>query len=207
MINNKGFGKFETLTIIVVLIAVSAFLLYCTLGAADSRNFPKLRADAAYFNKIVFSNLDSFVNEDYVTLGEAIDQRLIDDFKSPFSRNKCDKGETFVITRERERYVTIKCDDYLIDNVDSNSLDKAPIYKVGEWQEEPIEGENVQSMELFNCDDNGSMVLDHFSSDSYLVHEVNKKYTTRYYTSSDIDACNVVSKTFYRTKELAEEGK
>ena len=73
MINNKGFGKFETLTIIVVLIAVSAFLLYCTLGAADSRNFPKLRADAAYFNKIVFSNLDSFVNEDYITLGVAID--------------------------------------------------------------------------------------------------------------------------------------
>ena len=167
MINNKGLGRFETLTIIVVLIGVIAFLLYCTLGAADSRNFPKLRADAAYFNKTVFSNLDSFVNEDFVTLGEAIDQRLIEDFKSPFSRNKCDKGETFVITRERERYVTIKCDDYLIDNVDSNSLDKAPIYKVGEWQEEAIEGENVQSMELFNCDDNGSMVLDHFSSVDY----------------------------------------
>ena len=207
MINNKGLGRFETLTIIVVLIGVIAFLLYCTLGAADSRNFPKLRADAAYFNKTVFSNLDSFVNEDFVTLGEAIDQRLIEDFKSPFSRNKCDKGETFVITRERERYVTIKCDDYLIDNVDSNSLDKAPIYKVGEWQEEAIEGENVQSMELFNCDDNGSMVLDHFSSDSYLTHEVNKKYTTRYYSSSDIDVCQVVSKIMYRTKELAEEGK
>ena len=205
MMNNKGLGRFETLTVIVVVIGIIAFLLYCTLGAADSRNFPKLRADAAYFNKTVFSNLDSFINQDFVTLGEAIDQKLVDDFKSPFSRNKCDKGETFVITKERERYVTIKCDEYLIDNVISTDLDKAPIYKVGKWQEEPLEGDNVQSMELYNCDEGGKMVLDNFSTGSYLAHVVNEQNGTRFYSENEITSCEVIKKTFYRTKELVED--
>ena len=205
MINNKGFGKFETLTVIVVIMGIIAFLLYCTLNAADSRNFPKLRTDAAYFNKIVFSNLDSFINQDFVTLGETVDQNLVDEFKSPFSKGKCDRGESFVITRERERYVTIKCDEYLIDDVISTDLDKAPIYKVGKWQEEPLEGDNVQSMELYNCDEGGKMVLDNFSTGSYLAHVVNEQNGTRFYSENEITSCEVIKKTFYRTKELVED--
>ena len=207
MMNNRGLGKFETLTIIVVLIAIAAFLLYSTLGAANSKDYSKFRSDAVNLNKAVFSNLDSFRNPDYVTLGEVISHNLIDDFKSPFSKNKCDKAESFVITEGQSRYVTLKCDEYLIDNVLANDLDDAVVYKVGEWQEEEITGANVQTAELYNCDDNGSNLLEQYVPSSYLVFYVNRTYGTSYYFSDGITACKVVKKTFYRTRELVEEGK
>ena len=36
----------------------------------------------------------------------------------------------------------------------------------------------------------------------YFVYEINKKYGTDYYFADTVKDCKVVSKTFYRTKEL-----
>lgn len=207
MINNSGLGKFETLTILVVIIAIIAFLLYSTLGVANSKDFSKFRTDAVNFNKSVYTNLDTFKNPDNVSLGEVVSHNLVDDFKSPFSKNKCDKAESFVITEGQSRYVTIKCDEYLIDGVFANNLDNAPIYKVGEWQEEEITEPNAQSMELYNCEENGTNILEQYVPSSYLVFYVNRTYGTNAYFTDGITACKVVKKTFYRTRELVEEDK
>ncbi len=207
MINNKGLGKFETLTLLVVLMAIGAFLLYNVLGAAGSKNYSKFRTDAVNFNKAVFSNLDTFKNPDFVTLGEVVSNNLVDDFKSPFSKEKCDKAESFVISEGSSRYVTLKCDEYLIDNVLANDLDKAPVFKVGEWQEEEINEPNVQTAELYNCEDGGSNILEQYVPNSYLVFYVNRTYGTNAYFTDGITACKVVKKTFYRTRELVEEDK
>ena len=207
MINNRGLGKFETLTLVVVLMAVGAFLLYNVLGAAGSQDYSKFRTDAVNFNKAVFSNLDTFKNPDFVTLAEVVSHNLVDDFKSPFSKEKCDKAESFVISEGSSRYVTLKCDEYLIDNVLANDLDKAPVFKVGEWQEEAINEPNVQTAELYNCDNNGELLLDKYAVGSYLVFKVNSTFGENNYFPEGIKSCNVVKKTFYRTRELVEEDK
>lgn len=207
MINNKGLGKFETLTLVVVLMAIAAFLLYSVLGAAGSKDYSKFRTDAVNFNKSVFSNLDTFKNPDFVTLAEVVSYNLVDDFKSPFSKEKCDKAESFVVSEGSSRYVTLKCDEYLIDNVLANDLDKAQVFKVGEWQEEPINEPNVQTAELYNCDSNGELLLDKYAVGSYLVFQVNKTFGENNYFPESIKSCNVVKKTFYRTRELVEEDK
>lgn len=207
MINNKGLGKFETLTLMVVLMAIGAFLLYNVLGAAGSKNYSKFRTDAVNFNKAVYSNLDTFKNPDYVTLAEVVSFNLVDDFKSPFSKEKCDKAESFVISEGSSRYVTLKCDEYLIDNVLANDLDKAPVFKVGEWQEEAINEPNVQTAELYNCDSNGELLLDKYAVGSYLVFQANRTFGENNYFPEDIRSCNVIKKTFYRTRELVEEDK
>ena len=49
------------------------------------------------------------------------------------------------------------------------------------------------------------MVLDNFSTGSYLAHVVNEQNGTRFYSENEITSCEVIKKTFYRTKELVED--
>ena len=209
-LNNKGFGKFEVLTVLVLIIVVIAFLLYTILGGADAKKFDNMRSDAIQFNKAVYPNLDSYFNQRIVYMEEVVDQRLLDRMKSPFSADNCDYTQSKVVTEgDKTRFTTMKCDSYLIDNDRLTSKDSISIYKVGEWSSKKISGKNVEKKELYNCEENGSMLLEEYVEPEYLVFKTNKLYSLSNYSINDLpeDICKIVKKDFYRTKELVEEKK
>ena len=62
--------------------------------------------------------------------------------------------------------------------------------------------DDMEERILYNCKSNGKEMYDRYYEELYFVYEINKKYDTDYYSVSDIKDCELVSKTFYRTKEL-----
>ena len=62
MKNNNGFGKFEVLTIIVVLLGIGAFVAYRFLGGTPIKKIGTMRDSASTFVKTVVVNYDSFIN-------------------------------------------------------------------------------------------------------------------------------------------------
>ena len=209
-LNNKGVGKFEVLTIFVLVIGIVAFLMWTVLNGSDSKKFDNFKNDAIQFNKAVYTNIDSFNNPKMVYLEDVIDQQFLKKMKSPFSSEMCDFTESKVETEgDNRRFTTLKCDGYLIDRENDLDTNKMKIYKVSEWSEKEIKGDNVEVKELYNCDENGSPLLENYVEGDYLVFKTNKLYTLKNYTINDLhdDVCVLMKKTFYRTKELVEEDK
>ena len=209
-LNNKGFGKYEVLTVITLLLIIFVVLSLTVLGGAGKKQFDTMSKEAIQFNKSVYSNLDSFHDQRLVYLEEVIDEKILNKVKSPYSMGVCDVTQSSVRTEDDvKRFVTLKCDNYLIDNSRVSSAEDFNIYKVSKWSDKKIKGDNVEKKELYNCEKKGKKILDNYVEDGYLVYKVNKDYNENYYFASDIseDICKVVTKTFYRTKELVHEVK
>ncbi len=203
--NNKGFGKFEVLTMIVVLLVVFAYLMYMLLGGADKQKFDTFRDNAVTFSKTAATNFSSFHNFENVYLNEVIEEELMKGIKSPFSGEYCDEMESKVEMIDGYAYVTLKCDNYLIDKARNNSKSDMKIYKVGEWSSKK-NSKNDEKKTLYNCSIDGKEIFDDYMEELQMVSRVNRDYQTDFYFSADVKAvCDVVTKDFYRTKELVSE--
>lgn len=203
--NNKGFGKFEILTIVVFVFAILAYLLYLTLNGADSQKFTTMRENAVRLANTVTTNSYSFHNTEVVYLQEVIDEKILDKIKSPFSSNNCDASESKVEVIDGQPHVTLKCDDYLIDKVPTNSYDKMKIYKVGKWELERKD-ESDDEKSLYNCISGGREIYSNYTEELYMVSRINEENNTEYYFSTDAsEVCEPVTKTFYRSKKLVNE--
>lgn len=202
-LNNKGFGKFEVLTVMVLLMVVIAFLLYKTLGGVSSQKLTTFRDNALTFGKTLRSDSTSFNNLDNVYLAEALESGIITSMKSPVG-GKCDETESKYFMNEGEPYVTLKCGDYIIDSEPISSVSDATVYKVSEWTTKKLSGDNVEEKTLYNCTDGGKEVFEEYKEDLYFVYEVNTKYGTSVLYPENVTECEVVTKTFYRTKEAVE---
>lgn len=204
MKNNHGFGKFESLTIFVIIIGVMAFFLHSTLGGVSKKQINKFKDFTVTFSKAVYTNLDSFKNPNIVYLEEVVDQGFIEKVKSPFSTETCDYTESKVETEQLStRYVTLKCDQFLISHEKTSDLSHVTIYEVSDWSLEKPEGENVEEAVLYNCQrSDGSLVFPDYREEYSFVYAYNKQYSQKYYHLSEIPlgACEVVSNTFYRTR-------
>ena len=64
MKNNKGFGKFEVLTVFVLVIAIFAFLMHSVLGGATGQKISTMKDSAISFSKIVFLRFRNVVTGD-----------------------------------------------------------------------------------------------------------------------------------------------
>ena len=205
MKNNYGFGKFEGLTIIVLLLGVVAFFMYTTLEGVSPKKLEKFKEIPVSFNKAVYTNLDSYQNSNLVYLQEVIDQGYLKNVKSPFSDGYCDYLESKVETVQlSERYVTLKCDNFLISKVRSTNLKSAVIYEVSDWSLERPEGDTVDEAVLYNCQSaDGSTIFPNYLEEGAFLYSYNKLYSNSYYRISDIKPgiCTVVSNTFYRTRK------
>ena len=197
MINNKGFAKFEVLTVIVLLICIGAFLLYQVLGGASSQQLSTMRDSASNFAKAVNADSNSFVNSDNVYLDEAIDSGLMNSISSPFG-GKCDGSETKYFMNDGTPSVTLKCGKYLINEESVSSIKRSKIYKVSDWTEKELTGSDIEKKELYNCKENGKEIFDDYMEDGYFVYQTNKKYGTSNFYPEDVKDCNIVTKTFYR---------
>lgn len=210
MKNNYGFAKFELVTVIVLIFVIFAFLMYYILEIGDSNRekIKKFKDDAYQFNKTVYTNIDSFRDEREVYLDEVLEQNFITKMKSPFSNNQCSVEESKVESPEvGSRYVTLRCDDYLLDHVSSEDISNATVYKVSDWSDKRMNGDNVEEKVLYNCLDNNKEIFDKYLEEDYFINQVNKKYSFNNYTLDSItdDVCIMQKKLFYRTKEIVEE--
>ncbi len=207
MKNNKGFAKFEVITIVLILLVVFAFLFYMILNGASGQKFTTMKENANSFSKAVATNIDSFHYINTVYLGEAIDEKVFNKLKNPFGSGDCDPAESKVETIDGKTYVTLKCGKYLLEKQDFADTKNVPFYEVGEWSEKKPEGDDVQEVKLYNCVENDKDVFEKYYEELYFVYQMNHKYETDYYFASDMnDAdCEVVSKTFYRTHKEVEQ--
>jgi len=204
MKNNKGFGKFEVLTMIVIILVIGAFLMNSSLGGASKQKIKTMKNSAIKFSDAVNTNISSFHNTETIYLSEVIDEGLLKKIKSPFSSGNCDESESKVEIIEGLPYVTLKCDNYLLDKIKPDNGDDVQVYEVGEWSTKKPSGESEEKS-LYNCSISGKEMFDNYKEELYMVSRINKQEGTNYYFADGIaDTCEVQTKTFYRTKELVK---
>ncbi len=195
--NNKGFGKFEVLTMIVLLIVISAILLVMILKGANNQKLNVLSTNARNFaDKVISDNNGSGT----YYLKDAIDEGLYDSIKSPFSTNDCDIYESKVEFKDNKKYVTLKCDEYIIYNEEANS-DTYKIYKTSEWLSSK-NSDDFQKTVGYNCEKDGKEVLDNYQEERLFLDNINELYTKEYTTTADVVDCKVLSKELFRDLTL-----
>lgn len=201
MKNNKGIGKYELLTMIVIAMIAIALVLWYFIGVAGREKYATMRKSAASLSQTISANMDSFHNLSTAYLGEAVREGLIASIKSPFSGKDCSFSESRVDIEDGLSKVTLKCDNYLIDNTHiGGSYDDITIYKVSDWKTEKPKGEYEEKV-LYNCLDGGKEKYPEYYEELYLVAEINNDYGSSHYRADTIkNECKIVNKTFYRTK-------
>ncbi len=202
MKSNHGFGRFEVLTVIVVLLGIFAYLGYKVVNGSYHK-YETMKDSAINFSKAVTVNFSSFHNSETVYLDEVVDEQLLKKIKSPVSSGYCSGSESVVELIDGMPYVTLRCGNVLIDKVNFSETDqKIDYYKVSNWSEQK-KNDTDEEITLYNCIDNGKEVFDEYYQELYFVYRINKEYETSYYFASSVKSvCQVVSKTFYRTKEV-----
>ena len=207
MKNNNGFIKFEVLTIFVLAIGALAYGLYFILGSTGKQKYDTFKDNAVLFAKTVSANSNSFHNSEHVYLGDVLDEKLLkNNIKNPFESGYCDESESRVDYVNGKAYVTLKCGKYLIDNASMNSKNDMTIYTVSNWTDKELTGDDIETRTLYNCtDSNGKEVFDNYYDELYMISQLNKKYDTDYYYSSDVSDCNVVTKEMYREKKMLDK--
>lgn len=202
MKNNKGIGKYEILTVIVLLLLVFCILSMNLFGGVSIQKVETMKKSAVSFSSTVAANISSFHNTEYVYLQEVVDEGLMGPIKSTLGGGYCSSSESFVEIDNGMPYVTMKCNNVLIEkeNFEDGNINA---YQVSDWVEEKKK-DDMEERVLYNCIVDGGMKYEKYYDELYLVYEINKEYGTNYYVASDIekDKCLVDSKTFYRTKKV-----
>ena len=204
MKNNKGIGKFELLTMLLIVMVVFCLVMWYFLGVANREKYTTMRKDALGLKNTALTNANSFNDDRVIYLGQVVTGGFIKSIKSPFSGKDCSLSESKVETENGVSKTSLRCDNYLIDAYRiTTDYDNIPIYKVSDWSLNKPNGKNVEEKVLYNCLDGGKEKYDNYVEGQYLVALVNNDYGSSHYNVNTIeDECEVVSKTFYRTKKL-----
>ena len=203
MRNNKGFGKFEILTVIVLAMVIFAVIGYMALNGANSQKTNTMKENAWSFSKTVATNIASFHYSNVVYLDEAIDEGVLNAIKNPFGKGDCDGTQSRIDTIDGKPYATLKCGKYLIDQASFEDRNDVSVYEVSEWNTKKLKGDNVEERTLYNCVVDGKEVFDEYYEELYFIFRYNKEFGTDAYFATDVtgDYCELVSKDFYRTHD------
>ena len=179
-----------------------AILLYKSGNVDDEtsiKNFKRLAVEFIDEAGIVRDQVAGY--EDLVYLYDAINLNYMKGLTSPFDKaNYCDEYESKIKMKNSSIYLTFKCSEYLI--YDQPTTEEYVIYKVSDWSEEPIEGNNVQTTTFYNYAINGEEQLDEYYIEKEFLVEYSMKsgFTTRF-LSNMLEEHELVKKTYYRTME------
>ncbi len=194
--NNKGFAKFEVLTVLVLIVVVISILLSAILKIANNQKLNLMVTDAKNFSNNVILESDNSV----YYLRDAIKDELYDNIKSPFSSNNCDVDESKIEIRNNRKYVTLKCDEYLIYDEESSN-DTFNIYTVSDWLSSK-NSDKYQKMVRYNCEKNGKNVLDSYYEENSFLNHINEVYAKEYTSLNEVEDCLVVKRTLFRDMKL-----
>lgn len=194
--NKKGFAKFEVLTMLVLIIVVLALLLSAVLKMATNQKLNVMVTNAKNFSSNVILESENTV----YYLRDAIKDELYDNIKSPFSSNNCDIDESKIEMKDNRKYVTLKCDEYLIYEEESSN-DKFKIYTVSNWLSSK-NSDNYQKMIGYNCEKDGKNVLDFYYEEGAFLNHINELYDREYISLDEVNECSVTNKTLFRDMKL-----
>lgn len=201
MKNKRGFVKFESLTILFVIILLFAIGLYIILGMANKQKYDTMYKSAKSFVDVSTRSDEAFLMYRSYYLAQAFDDGLLKSFKSPFSSGDCDLYESRVDYDEGSYYVTLKCGDYLMKKLKSTD-EKYTVYKVSEWKDAKT-NDNDDKRVVYGCD---NCKVDGYYEEPVFVFLYNKNNDTSYNYLDEIKAITKVNnKTQYRTMEKAYE--
>lgn len=204
-LNNRGVGRKEVIIGLFVIFVLMAILLYKSGNVDDEtsiKNFKRLAVEFIDEAGIVRDQVAGY--EDLVYLYDAINLNYMKGLTSPFDKaNYCDEYESKIKMKNSSIYLTFKCSEYLI--YDQPTTEEYVIYKVSDWSEEPIEGNNVQTTTFYNYAINGEEQLDEYYIEKEFLVEYSMKsgFTTRF-LSNMLEEHELVKKTYYRTMEEVE---
>ena len=160
MKNNKGFGKYEILTVIVLMLIIFCILSVVMFGGVSKQKLETMKKSAVSFTSAVTTNIATFHNTETVYLQEVIDEKLIGPIKSPVGGGKCSGADSFVELIDGMPYVTLNCNNVLIEKEDFSGND-INAYKVSKWMEEKKK-DNMEERVLYNCVKNGKFDLNSY---------------------------------------------
>ena len=204
-LNNRGVGRKEVIIGLFVIFVLMAILLYKSGNVDDEtsiKNFKRLAVEFIDEAGIVRDQVAGY--EDLVYLYDAINLNYMKGLTSPFDKaNYCDEYESKIKMKNSSVYLTFKCSEYLI--YDQPTTEEYVIYKVSDWSEEPIEGNNVHPTTFYNYAINGEEQLDEYYIEKEFLVEYSMKsgFTTRF-LSNMLEEHELVKKTYYRTMEEVE---
>lgn len=202
-LNNKGLGRKETMAVLLLIIVALSFGLYKVLGNSEKTqitNFKRLANTFASDAGVLRDN--EILYEEKVFLYDVINLNYGDELKSPFNAGEtCDIYESKIEMENRSVYVTFKCSDYYIYH-QLTTEEEYIVYKVSEWTDQKLLGENVQSEKFYNYSDNGEEQFGEYMKEKeFLVeYSIRTGYSTNF-ISNIKSGHELLEKTFYRTIE------
>ena len=205
---NKGISKVEMFVIILIIVGVIGYLAYYFINGSIEPKLKTMKKSGKSFGRVVSINRLSFHDKNVVYLGEVIESGYMNKIISPFTKNECSLGESKIVFNDEQDnnnyMINIKCDNYLLVGKNPISSKKnVTVYKVSDWQEVELKGDNVEKQTLYNCLDGGKEKYKEYYEELYLVNRINSDYGTEYNNKNDIgNTCPIVEKVFYRTKNL-----
>lgn len=209
MKDNKGLVLPELLAIIAFVAVVFALVAYIAFKDGNKRKYEVFAQNARDFATKVSNYRDEYVKfYDEIYLDDIVSDNYIKPFKNPFSGGGfCNLYESKVVTvSNSERYVTLRCGDYLIDS-QAVSSGNYKVYKVSNWEEKMGASLEVESSKLYNYKKNDQLVLSDYVVEKEFIALYNKNEQKNVTSMEQINLkeYNIVTKTFYRTKELVRE--
>lgn len=204
MMNNKGFMKYEVLTILLIIVVAFCGGAYFILRGANNQKLNTMSSNGLRLSEVVATNISSFKNLNKVYLEEVIHEELLENIKNPFGGGNCDVTESRVDMISGRPYTTLRCGNYLIDKENIKDVNATKIYKVSAWKEEKIDEKNVEKKTFYNCKKDGKNIYDEYLEEGYLVAKINHDFDTNYYFKVDLkNFCDeILEKTFYRKKDV-----
>ncbi len=199
-----GFGAYEFLTVSVVCLILATILLLLTLNNINLERYQIFQYNAKIMalNAI---NIENETNQESVYLYQMQEQGLISAIKNPFSaKDGCDSYASKVVFKNSERYVTLQCGDYLIDNHRLTD-EVTAIYHVGKWTTTKPK-KSYETKTVYNLVIDGQKVLKEAEEEALFIAIVNQKLLENFQSVAEIGKEYPVKKqTMYREKTIIKK--
>lgn len=198
--NKNGHGSYEFLTVAVVVLILSAIILFFALMNVEKQKFSLFKYNA----KILGINAVNYSKTVY--LYEIINDGFVTNIKNNFSDEEyCDNYESKVQFNSLGTYVTLRCGNYLIyeQDVFSKNYD---IYKVSDWTSKEIKGNNVEKQVVYNLYKNNKEIFEEYYEEDLFIKLVSSKYGKKYNSLEKIKKdFKIKSKNMYRKRVLVNK--
>lgn len=201
-VNNKGWGSYEFLTVVVVCLILTIILLFVVFRLIDDEKFQVFKYNA---RTIGINAIDYQINSDFDTvyLYELVDDGYVTKMKNAFSGDKyCDLYESKVEFTDNAKKVTLRCGEYLIYEQDVADEDY-DIYKITDWSSKEMKGDNIDENTVYNIIIDGEEVFSDYYEEELFIKQVMNKYGKEYSSLNKIKkAYDVKEEEVYRERVL-----
>lgn len=201
-VNNKGWGSYEFLTVVVVCLILTIILLFVVFRLIDDEKFQVFKYNA---RTIGINAIDYQINSDFDTvyLYELVDDGYVTKMKNAFSGDKyCDLYESKVEFTDNAKKVTLRCGEYLIYEQDVADEDY-DIYKITDWSSKEMKGDNIDENTVYNIIIDGEEVFSDYYEEELFIKQVMAKYGKEYSSLNKIKkAYDVKEEEVYRERVL-----